>query len=538
MDKKTCHLLFLFLIFLFITINNLIILKFDQTPLVGPSFGEYFRSLTLSGNFLHPLKLLKLMNKGYYVFFPPLFSLSSLPLFFLFGTSPDIACMTNIIYLAILILSIYKIGKILCCANAGLLATFIIMTYPIVFGLSRWYVNSFASLSLISLSAYYLIKAEGTKEFRYLLFSNFYAGISFLVRTSSIYFFIGLLIFKFSEIILSQKKSLKEKILIISLSLTPLFFIVGGWLYWTKAALFRYYGYTDFKMTPDFSHILEGLKYHFGFVFFNIQVHWFYAIIFFISAPFLIKKKPKQALLLLAWYLIPLIIISSYKGGECRHLMVPALGSIALISSLGVFYIPWHKLRFFIIISIYIFGIFQYFTISYHPAATKFYSKMNGLKLKLNTEFNDYCPNNMGILQSRNFDWGAKKILSIIGRDNKNYGRKGEILLIYSNASTFSQLIFEGIDEKNFWKIYYAESLGRSIRFFEKDHDHNDLANYILKADYVLSYDKENYQWKNGFRGRFWTIFNRYRDKFINIGNVNMPNDLKLYIYRNKERKS
>ena len=87
-----------------------IIGKYEQYPLVRPS--------------------------GYY---PPLAPILTSFLYFFFGTSIKVSIMSNMIFLSILMLSIYKIGSLMFSRNTGLLACFLIILIPIVLSQSVLY---------------------------------------------------------------------------------------------------------------------------------------------------------------------------------------------------------------------------------------------------------------------------------------------------------------------------------------------------------------------------------------------------------------
>ena len=68
--------------------------------------------------------------------------------------------MTNVLFLIVLIWSIFSIGRELLNGYAGVLAAFLILAYPNVFGMSRWYMCEFAALSLVTLTVLLLIKSK------------------------------------------------------------------------------------------------------------------------------------------------------------------------------------------------------------------------------------------------------------------------------------------------------------------------------------------------------------------------------------------
>ena len=75
-------------------------------------------------------------------FYPPFYHLSLIPLSLIFGFTLDTGVIGNSIYMVILVLSVYGIGKILYTRNAGLIAAFLVSCYPIIVSMSREYIIS------------------------------------------------------------------------------------------------------------------------------------------------------------------------------------------------------------------------------------------------------------------------------------------------------------------------------------------------------------------------------------------------------------
>lgn len=88
---------------------------------------------------------------------PPLYQIVTIPFIFLFGRSEDAALSINVIFIVILLISVYNIGILSKNRKAGLLAVFIVVCYPPVIHLSRMYVPYFAVVSLGALSVWLLI---------------------------------------------------------------------------------------------------------------------------------------------------------------------------------------------------------------------------------------------------------------------------------------------------------------------------------------------------------------------------------------------
>ena len=123
-------------------------------------------------------------------FYPPFYHLSVSPLYFLFGESFNTACLTNIIFLAILVFSIYGIGKILFNREVGLISAIIISFIPMLIGLQRDFLLDFALVSIVSLTIYLLLKADNFNNIKYSLLFGASFGFALLIKwTAGFYIF-------------------------------------------------------------------------------------------------------------------------------------------------------------------------------------------------------------------------------------------------------------------------------------------------------------------------------------------------------------
>jgi 4-amino-4-deoxy-L-arabinose transferase-like glycosyltransferase len=126
---------------------------------------------------------------------PPLKLFVTSPFYGIFGLSPDVAVMTNIIFLIILLFSVYGIGKYMFSREAGLLAALLISFFPIVHGLSRSFLNDFPLTAMVALSIFLMLKTENFTNKRNSIFFGVSMGLG--VMTKDIYpvFLIGPLIY-------------------------------------------------------------------------------------------------------------------------------------------------------------------------------------------------------------------------------------------------------------------------------------------------------------------------------------------------------
>ncbi len=89
---------------------------------------------------------------------PPLYQLLTTPFILLFGRSEAAAHSVNVVFIALLAIATYNLGRLARNEKAGLLAAFLVLTYPPVVLLSRMYLPYFASCAWAALSLWLLFE--------------------------------------------------------------------------------------------------------------------------------------------------------------------------------------------------------------------------------------------------------------------------------------------------------------------------------------------------------------------------------------------
>ncbi len=139
----------------------------DQSPMpYGDSYVYLSKLLTFLDRFdpESPENLGALLSNLSFNGRPPLYQLLTAPFIFLFGRSEDAALLINIPFLAILLVSTYNIGRLTGNGRAGLLAAFLVTSYPPIAQLSRAYILHFATAACGALSLWLLLLLMNTRS--------------------------------------------------------------------------------------------------------------------------------------------------------------------------------------------------------------------------------------------------------------------------------------------------------------------------------------------------------------------------------------
>lgn len=145
----------------FVAANQLFWALTDEAPMPqGDSYtylGNLLRLLdefSLEGSWDLSASLRELAVAGR----PPLYQLLTTPFILLFGRSVAAALSVNLVFIALLAIATYNLGRLVRNEKAGLLAAFLVLTYPPVVHLSRWYLPYFASCAWAALSLWLLLE--------------------------------------------------------------------------------------------------------------------------------------------------------------------------------------------------------------------------------------------------------------------------------------------------------------------------------------------------------------------------------------------
>jgi 4-amino-4-deoxy-L-arabinose transferase-like glycosyltransferase len=131
----------------------------------------------------------------------PLFPLTTLPLYLLFGISRLAAYLTNVFYLTLLVLAVYALGAFVYSRSTGLLAVFVVTTFTATVNYSRDYLLEFPSAAFIALGMYALIRSEAFRQRRWCIAFGALAGLAVLTKTMGGVFFVGPVLYAFGCLI-------------------------------------------------------------------------------------------------------------------------------------------------------------------------------------------------------------------------------------------------------------------------------------------------------------------------------------------------
>ncbi len=298
------------------------------------------------------------MTRGY-----ALYWLSGL-LYKFFPANQYTAILTNLIFAFILFSSVYAIVFKITHKNlASIFAVLLIFLYPIVFGLSRFYLFEFSLLSIVTLFICLLIYSDNFKNRAYTIFAAIVFGLGPLTKESFwLYVFAPL---GYQVALLIKQRLIKKRIINIIIFFCVAAFsafwflshpneiIYSGWLRIThhggnnpQIALFSFKNF---------------IFYLYTLIDFNLSPVFF--ILFIFSLIPLSKCVFREKKLLFVWIISAYIVFSFFPWKLGRYLaaIVPGIAAITAIglSSLKV------RFRNVIYMVFLAFGIVQFIALTY-----------------------------------------------------------------------------------------------------------------------------------------------------------------------------
>jgi 4-amino-4-deoxy-L-arabinose transferase-like glycosyltransferase len=298
----------------------------------------------------------------------PLYPLTTVPLYLLFGPSRLVAYLTNLGYLGLLLGGIYLLGAHLCGRSAGLLAAFIAATFTATVNYSRDYLLEFPATAFVTLAMYALVRSETFHHRTWSLVFGALVGLSVLTKTMTGVFFIGPVLLALGCIVWRQQLTaavLRNFLLAVGLGML----VAAVWWgpnFRTAVGYLIYYGFRagsePYSKSGAGLLSLENLSYY-ALHLINHGISFLYAVLFaglimlVGTKAFLGGDRRKvdhttveptaagQAGYLWAWLLVGYIILTFVPNkGEERYSQ-PLLPSVALIISGAVMAIgnPWGR---------------------------------------------------------------------------------------------------------------------------------------------------------------------------------------------------
>ncbi|MFZ5801246.1 MAG: ArnT family glycosyltransferase, partial [Candidatus Omnitrophota bacterium] len=347
LDNRRINLLVGILIFMMIAfhlVNNSIYLKQSATPPYFDEVGfvrgavEYYDCFKQHRFTELPVELFKIVpskNRPGYPF-------SAALLLLIFGIQDPFYWVrwVNIIYLAILLVSLYGIGKILYDWRTGLLSAFLAtIAFPLIHWFSRMGLTDVPLAAMVGATLYALLLTDNLrKKWRSFVF-GLLLGISELVKISAVVFLIGPLAMLFFNVFFLRKKQPFPwpgfLLFFCGAVLLPVLYLIPQYqevfAYITLPSL---YG-TEFGLLNS-KYSWESFKYYFTYAIYDYN-GYFFTLLFCGGFLLAIFKSWRRNLMALSWFVVPYLILCFVLGNKNPRFFIPLYPAVALLSAHWIF---------------------------------------------------------------------------------------------------------------------------------------------------------------------------------------------------------
>jgi len=523
---------FIFVIWLFHAVLNVWFIFKDTRPPAWDQSTHLILSLMYSrGSSI-------LLTSNYY---PPLFHVISAPL----SSSYDISICINFVFLAILLFSIYGIGKTLFNREVGLLSALIISFYPFLIAIQRDFLLDFSLVSIISLSLYFLFKTENFKNTKYSILFGVSVGCALLIKWTAIFFLIAPVIWVLWQSIKEKKRCDYCNKIIKNDIITKNFynfcserhknkFTKEGISFFKKEYNFFFFFFSSLLTSgvwyiahPDIISIMLKAQHRYGviegeasplsvasfshyFSAINIQVFFFFSILSLIGLILLLWNGDKDKKILIGLSLLfPYLVFSLTYNKDVRY-TIPILIFISLISANWIINLKHKNVKKVIIAIVLVIGLLQTSTITFGVPDIS----------------SNYYPNS---ITPRQEDWQVNNVLNTITDTLPKDLDHRPLIVVLPDHSLVNGLTY------TYYTILREESyLIYNSAYLPKGY----IQNIISDVDYVVykrgghiagsTYEKQvNASYK---------VFEEKKGDFVLISVFDLPDNSKLELYQSLEK--
>lgn len=450
-------------------LNNAIWLKLDNYPPGWDSAHHLTMSLRWLRFWADP-NLTHLQQVAAASSYPPLPYHVTIPFYLFFGQDADMAILaSNSLWLGLLIIATYALGRELFNRTAGLVAAVIVSLYPLIVAFEREYYLDLALTAAVALALWLLVRCRLFEDRRRAVGLGLVLGFGALNKWPFFFIIAGPLAAAF--LINAYRRTwTRRRLTNFSLSMTIMicvataqyffnYLFLPGSLYNFDNVVQLVTGFAGAAGHPPW-YTFDGFSYY-ALSLVNDQVSLLFAILFLVSIPAFMKFANRGRLLLIVGLTLTYILATLVPVKEQRITM-PYLPLLAVVSAIGLTSIRRPLLRYVLIILVISLGLLQYWAISY---SVPFIPQELSVR---NSSVEIFIYDQHMVRSPRDFQlqpgsWRHEEVVEAIQLDSVKVGIPSPILVpLIANTATYNPNTFNyfsyrenlGIDFLYVWRWY------------------------------------------------------------------------------------
>jgi 4-amino-4-deoxy-L-arabinose transferase-like glycosyltransferase len=300
-----------------------------------------------------------------------------LPFYTLFGRGADVAVLANgAIWLGILLLATYRLGRHIASRSVGLLAAALVSLYPLIVALQRDFLLDVALAAMVALSLWLLLRCGSYDRRRRAVALGLALGLGTLIKWP-FPFFLGAPFLASLYLVGRRGGWSRPRLLNLGLCLAIAGVLAAARYLFNLLFLPRdlYNLGVVVQMVDSFStaaghppwYTLSGLLYYFT-TLINHQASFVFTVLFLAATPVFFRGRARGRLVLALSIAVPFVLVTLLPIKEQR-ITVPYLPSIAIITSVGLHSIRRRALRVSAITLTLVVGLVQLWAMNFGISA-------------------------------------------------------------------------------------------------------------------------------------------------------------------------
>lgn len=356
--------------------HNCLWFSIDKFPPYGDDVHFHIqRALWISRHCISPGRLYNFLRSDFFAY-PPFFHIigAMLHLF----DSPHLPFhtiyLTSSLFFIVLILSVYKLGQELFNKELGLFAAIILSFFPVIYKYSRHFNDGIAAIAMVSLSTYCLLSTKGFTRRKFSILFGVTLGLGMLTKETFLIFIFFPWAFVTSRTLFFNKARNARKIsnLLLAMTIGISIVIISNHYHYLifdvtarKDIYFKVF-YPRIQGSSEWRNVLDSKAFfYFEFIQNKLLTNFFTSLFLLSLVSLLLSKVPKlNKFFFILWLLFPIVCLTILPLKNSRYitsLLVP----MAIISAYGLSNIRGDIIKLIVIICIMVFGLTQYYLISF-----------------------------------------------------------------------------------------------------------------------------------------------------------------------------
>jgi len=379
-----------------------------------------------------------------------LLPLVSVPFYYIFGVSTDIAVMTMLTFLILALFATYGIAARTFDRTTGLIAAFILSVSPGFFIFSRRYSPEFAVIGITAIAVYFLLRSENFQNRTYSILFGLGFALCMITKENAFAFIPGAFIYaayKAGSLLRSKQNQIPRRRIVINFIFSSAAFgVVIIPLYWIyREVVFSRVlevAYSDrvkqvYQMQEPYN--LEGLLFYASQLF-HYYFGRLFSLMFILGSFFCLRQKFNHKGLIFCWLIGSYIILTSTVTRVFEY-SLPMLVPLAIISAYGVNQLFKNKVKKTVfIVFIILWGSSRFFFSSF-PSKISLPAWFSYRNILLAENFQDYHPDPG--------DWRLSEIVDYLS-GNQEKKEEARYVHVGANLLAFSPVVLEYVSvEKN-----------------------------------------------------------------------------------------